>query len=136
MILNLSIRIIEISLFYNLCAMKNILKSEEALKLILSFVFVLLLGFPWWTFFVWILAPDISMLAYLGGTKVGAYGYTLFHHQGVAILVALTGLGIGNTELHFAGVILFGHSSMARILGYGLKYSDDFKHTHLGRIGK
>ncbi|MBK6840317.1 MAG: DUF4260 family protein [Bacteroidetes bacterium] len=44
--------------------MKNILKSEEALKLILSFVFVLLLGFPWWTFFVWILAPDISMLAY------------------------------------------------------------------------
>lgn len=25
---------------------------------------------------------------------------------------------------------------MDRIFGYGLKYSDDFKHTHLGMIGK
>ena len=34
------------------------------------------------------------------------------------------------------GLILFGHSSMDRILGYGLKYPDSFEHTHLGMIGK
>jgi hypothetical protein len=31
---------------------------------------------------------------------------------------------------------LLGHSSFDRVLGYGLKYDDDFKHTHLGWIGK
>ena len=37
--------------------------------------------------------------------------------------------------LQVAGIILFTHSNMDRILGYGLKYPDDFKHTHLGWIG-
>ncbi|WP_222867763.1 DUF4260 family protein [Sphingobacterium phlebotomi] len=35
-----------------------------------------------------------------------------------------------------AGIILFGHSAMDRIFGYGLKYGDDFKHTNLGWIGR
>ncbi|TAG51385.1 MAG: DUF4260 family protein, partial [Runella slithyformis] len=30
------------------------------------------------------------------------------------------------------GIILFAHSAMDRIAGYGLKYEDAFKHTHLG----
>jgi hypothetical protein len=37
--------------------------------------------------------------------------------------------------LSVIGVILFGHSAMDRIFGYGLKFDDDFKNTHLGRIG-
>jgi hypothetical protein len=36
--------------------------------------------------------------------------------------------------MQLAGVILFGHSSMDRIFGYGLKYSDSFQHTHLGML--
>jgi len=32
--------------------------------------------------------------------------------------------------------VLYGHSSFDRLCGYGLKYVDDFKHTHLGWIGK
>jgi Domain of unknown function (DUF4260) len=35
-----------------------------------------------------------------------------------------------------AGLIILGHSSFDRILGYGLKYSDAFQHTHLGMIGR
>ncbi len=31
---------------------------------------------------------------------------------------------------------LFAHSSMDRMLGYGLKYEDSFGNTHLGMIGK
>ena len=34
------------------------------------------------------------------------------------------------------GIILFGHSSMDRFFGYGLKYENGFKFTHLGEIGK
>lgn len=35
-----------------------------------------------------------------------------------------------------AGAILFAHSSLDRILGYGLKHFDSFRNTHLGTIGK
>jgi len=34
------------------------------------------------------------------------------------------------------GIILFSHSAMDRVFGYGLKYPDSFKNTHLGKIGK
>ena len=34
-----------------------------------------------------------------------------------------------------AGLIIYGHSCMDRMLGYGLKFGDHFKHTHLGWIG-
>jgi hypothetical protein len=33
------------------------------------------------------------------------------------------------------GAIWVAHIGMDRMLGYGLKYGDDFTHTHLGRIG-
>ncbi len=115
--------------------MKTVLKQEELLKLILSFLASLHLGFEWWVFFLWLLAPDIGILGYAVNKKFGSITYNLFHHQGIAIIAGIIGYCISNTELIFAGLILFGHSSMDRIFGYGLKYPDDFKNTHLGRIG-
>jgi hypothetical protein len=38
--------------------------------------------------------------------------------------------------LQLTGVILFGHSSMDRMMRYGLKYFTGFRFTHLGKIGK
>ncbi len=38
--------------------------------------------------------------------------------------------------LLLAGIIMFGHSGMDRVFGYGLKHTDSFSNTHLGRIGK
>jgi hypothetical protein len=38
--------------------------------------------------------------------------------------------------MQIAGIVLFGHASMDRMLGYGLKTSEGFKYTHLGIIGK
>lgn len=32
-----------------------------------------------------LLGPDISMIGYAGGNKMGAFMYNLFHHKGVAI---------------------------------------------------
>lgn len=117
-------------------SIKIILKSEELFKLALAYWFSLLLGFQWWIFLVWILAPDISILAYAINTRIGAIVYNVFHHQGLAIIIGLTGFYLCHSELMFAGSILFGHSSMDRLFGYGLKYPDHFKNTHLGWIGK
>ncbi|MCY7293028.1 MAG: DUF4260 domain-containing protein [Ferruginibacter sp.] len=37
-----------------------------------------------------------------------------------------------NDYLLFAGLLFLAHSSFDRILGYGLKYPDNFKHTNVG----
>ena len=94
------------------------------------------LSFAWWWFLVLILAPDISMLGYVAGNKVGAVCYNLFHHKAVAITVYVAGFYLHNEVLQLIGVILFGHSSMDRLFGYGLKTFAGFKFTHLGEIGK
>lgn len=101
---------------------------------LLSIFFFNQLDYAWWVFLVWILVPDIGMLGYLISTRIGAWSYNLFHHKGVAILVWVLGITQSSQELQLAGIILFGHASMDRIFGYGLKYSDNFKHTHLGNL--
>ena len=93
-------------------------------------------GFSWVWFAVLFLSPDLGMLGYLANSKVGAITYNFTHHKGLAVLIYLSGIYFSIPQLEFAGILLFAHSSFDRILGYGLKYSDSFHHTHLGMIGK
>lgn len=116
--------------------MDNILRLEAAGKFVVAYLFTLYMGYSWWLFLALLLLPDVSIAAYAMGSKAGAFVYNLFHHQGLAILILALGVYISNRELILAGAVLFGHSNMDRIFGYGLKYNDNFKHTHLGWIGK
>ncbi|HEY0045932.1 MAG TPA: DUF4260 domain-containing protein [Flavobacterium sp.] len=115
--------------------MKNLIKLEETALFGLGIYLFSTLDFAWWWFPVLILLPDFSMLGYLVGNKTGAAAYNLFHHRGVAISIYLTGVYFNNPAAELAGVILFTHSSMDRLFGYGLKYEQGFKFTHLGIIG-
>ncbi|WP_308993189.1 DUF4260 domain-containing protein [Mariniflexile litorale] len=115
--------------------MKLVLKLEELMMFVLGVFVFSQLNFAWWWFLVLILAPDISMFGYLVNTKVGAVTYNLFHHKGIAILVYIIGTCFQNEIVQLFGAILFSHASFDRIFGYGLKYFDNFKHTHLGEIG-
>ena len=116
--------------------MNSLLKLEDAAKFVATYVLSLFFGNAWWLFFAWLLAPDLSMIGYTINTRVGAVLYNLAHHQGLAIVVFAIGFYLSTPSLIFAGMVLFGHSALDRLLGYGLKYPDDFKHTHLGWIGK
>lgn len=116
--------------------MKYLLKIEELAMFGLAIYLNSFLPFPTWVFWALLLAPDISMVGYLINPKTGAYAYNLFHHKAVAIVCYLAGYFLIVHELTLVGLILLGHSSFDRILGYGLKFEDDFKHTHLGMIGK
>ena len=116
--------------------MKTLIKIEELFLVGLSFYLFANLHYAWWWFLILFFAPDLSMIGYLVNPKIGAFTYDFIHHKGTAI--ALFGIG---SFLHFqwaqaAGLIILGHSSFDRILGYGLKYSDSFQHTHLGMIGR
>lgn len=115
--------------------MKLNLKLEELLMFALSVYLFTTLDFSWWWFLVLILAPDIGMLGYLMNSKIGAVTYNLFHHKGVAILIYLLGVFFQNEFMKLIGVMVFAHASLDRVFGYGLKYFDSFKHTHLGEIG-
>lgn len=115
--------------------MMNLIKLEELLLAILAFYLFLALDYAWWWFLILFLAPDISMLGYLFGPKVGAWTYNMAHHKGVAIALFFLGSTIGIQWLQLVGLIVFSHSSLDRVFGYGLKFADSFQHTHLGRIG-
>lgn len=116
--------------------MKSLLKLEELAMFILGIYMFSQLSYTWWWFLVLILLPDIGMLGYAVNAKVGAVSYNLFHHKGIAILIYFLGIYFEIELLNLAGIILFAHASLDRIFGYGLKFNDAFKNTHLGEIGK
>ena len=116
--------------------MKNILKLEELAMLLISIYALYQLMVPWWCYLLLAIGPDIGILGYAAGNKAGAAVYNLFHHKGIAIILLFAGLLLPDKSLEVAGIILFGHASMDRVFGYGLKLNDGFKHTHLGLIGK
>jgi len=51
-------------------------------------------------------------------------------------LLALAGFIAVLPALTAAGLILTAHIGLDRALGYGLKYSTAFGHSHIGRIGR
>jgi len=116
--------------------MKSSLKIEEFAQLLLAIFLFSQNEIAWWWYLTLFFAPDIGMIGYVMNTKVGAMTYNLFHHKGIAILLYLIGLQIDSQWLAFSGLLLFGHAAFDRIFGFGLKYPDDFKHTHLGWMGR
>jgi hypothetical protein len=116
--------------------MKNLLKGEELGLFLLSVLLFSQLDFAWWVYPVLILAPDLGMIGYLRSPKVGAFTYNFTHHKGLASLLYIVGVLYSVEALALAGVIMFGHSSIDRVFGYGLKLSDSFQHTHLGWISR
>ncbi|AUP80153.1 DUF4260 domain-containing protein [Flavivirga eckloniae] len=116
--------------------MKTSLKVEELFMFIFGIYLFSGLEYSWWWFIVLILMPDIGMLGYLLGPKKGAFLYNLFHHKAIAIGIYFVGVITESNIIKLIGIVLFSHASLDRIFGYGLKYFDSFKHTHLGQIGK
>lgn len=116
--------------------MSSLIKLEELGQFLLSIFLFSKLSYSWWVFPALILLPDFSMIGYAISTLWGARLYNLFHHKFLGIALIIAGYFLSIETLSLSGIILFGHAAMDRIFGYGLKYNDDFKHTHLGWIGK
>lgn len=124
--------------------MKSLLRSEELAQLLVCILTLVMHQVPWWAYILVAVGPDIGMAGYLAGPRTGAFTYNLLHHKGIALLLA--GISLGSAFLALpaapalqpllvAGIILYGHACMDRMLGYGLKFGDGFAHTHLGWTG-
>lgn len=109
----------------------------EAVALFVSGVLLYLQlgGEPWWLLLL-LLVPDVSMLGYLGGPRLGALTYNLVHNLVIGLAALAIGWFAAIAPLALAGAVLVAHVGMDRSLGYGLKLPTDFKDTHLGRIGR
>ncbi|WP_053976204.1 DUF4260 domain-containing protein [Mangrovimonas xylaniphaga] len=114
--------------------MKRSLKTEELLMFLLGIYAFHTLSYSWWWFLVLLMLPDIGMLGYLANPKIGAITYNLCHHKAIAVALFLLGVYFELEILKLVGIIMFSHTSFDRMFGFGLKYFDDFKNTHLGKL--
>ena len=90
-----------------------------------------------WLFFVpLLLLPDVSMIGYLAGPRVGAATYNIVHNCTLGFGALFIGMWADSSEVLLLAAVLIAHVGMDRAFGYGLKSPRSFQDTHLGRIGK
>jgi hypothetical protein len=87
---------------------------------------------PLWLLAVLALAPDVSMVGYLAGPRIGSYAYNLLHTYVLPLALGGAGLWLGAPLATQVAAIWTGHIGADRLFGYGLKHASGFKSTHLG----
>lgn len=113
-------------------APKLLLRLEGAAVLVVAACAYAQWDGGWGLFALLFLVPDLSMLGYLAGPRIGASAYNFGHSYLTPGALAAAGLGFGMPILLSLALIWIAHIGFDRAVGYGFKYSDAFKHTHLG----
>ncbi len=112
----------------------NLLRLEGIVWFLVSLYFYTYFQGTWSLFFSLILIPDLSLIGYLFGSKVGAICYNIMHVEIWPAILAIFSIFFGFPLLIQIAFIWFCHINFDRMLGLGLKYTDGFTHTHLGVI--
>ncbi|HWW99182.1 MAG TPA: DUF4260 domain-containing protein [Edaphobacter sp.] len=111
-----------------------LLRTEEAILLLLTLFAYQHLHASWLLFAILFLTPDLFMLGYLLNTRAGAAAYNLAHTLTLPLTLLLASY-IQHWRLALALALLWtAHIAFDRLLGYGLKYPTYFKDTHLQHI--
>jgi hypothetical protein len=92
-------------------------------------------GGSWLVFGLLFLVPDLSFLAYLADSRLGAIVYNAAHSYMTPVVLLTVGFALEWPLLLSIAMIWLAHIGIDRALGYGLKYAAGFGFTHLGRIG-
>ena len=90
--------------------------------------------YPWWLLVVLALAPDLSMVGYVGGPTIGAAACDAAHTYLLPVVLAAIGVIADAGIAVQVGLIWIAHIGVDRAVGYGLKYPGEFKETHLQRV--
>ncbi len=116
--------------------MKKQLQLEGAGLFLLFILTYIHLEYELKWFFLLFFMPDLSFLFYAWSRTAGTIAYNFLHHQGIFAILGIIGFWASYDPLTIISLSFLAHSAFDRIFGYGLKYTDSFHHTHLGRIGK
>lgn len=111
-----------------------LLRLEGLIVLVAALtVYATFLHGRWWIFVVFFLAPDLSLLGYAVKDQpaLAAALYNAAHTYVLALLLALVAWIAGWQIGMLAAAIWTAHIAFDRLLGFGLKYPQSFKETHL-----
>lgn len=111
-----------------------LLRLEGTAVLLTSLLLYHNLNLSWLTFAIFLLAPDISAIGYLVNTRVGSISYNIAHIYILPLIIAALAIRLDWSPGLQIALIWAAHIGMDRLFGYGLKYPDDFKHTHLNQV--
>jgi hypothetical protein len=111
-----------------------VLRIEDAAVFVCSLLAYAQMDLAWLMFAVLFLLPDVFMLGYVVNQRVGAVIYNVGHFYLSPLLLAAAGWFVAKPALYPLAIIWAAHISFDRMIGYGLKYAEGFKSTHLGRI--
>jgi hypothetical protein len=105
----------------------------EGLALLLSSVILYgHLQFSWIVFAMYYFLPDLPILLYFKGPKVGGIVYNMAHILLLPLLIGLFGVVRDYPVAQQAALIWASHIAFDRTIGWGLKYEDSFCNTDLG----
>ena len=111
-------------------------RIESAAVATFAVVAFVQLDFAWWWLAAVFLLWDLSMVGYLASPTVGAISYNLGHSYLGPAALALTWV-VGDARwAAFVALTWAFHIAIDRLLGYGLKFTDRFAHTHLGELDR
>lgn len=91
----------------------------------------LTLGGPLWLLVVVALAPDLSMVGYLAGPRVGSLSYNVVHTYALPLALGAFGFWFGGRLALLVALVWAGHIGVDRFVGFGLKFDSGFENTHL-----
>jgi hypothetical protein len=115
---------------------RRLLRVEGAVLFVGALIAYSTTDRAWWIVPLTLLVPDVTMIGYVGGTRLGAYLYNLGHSTPLPAAVVAVGWWQDKSLIVALGLVWLAHIGLDRLMGYGLKYGDHFQHTHLGRLGK
>jgi hypothetical protein len=110
---------------------RHFLRAEGLAVFAVALGAYLALGGPLWLLVVLALAPDLSMLGYLAGPRVGSLTYNVVHTYVLPLALGAAGLWAGNRLYLLVALVWIGHIGADRAVSYGLKFESGFKDTHL-----
>ena len=117
-------------------APRALLRLEGLAVLVASILAYQRIGGSWSLFALLLLLPDLALVGYLAGPRVGALAYNIAHsYLGPAVLAGLAHLGVLPT-VWWLCLIWTAHIGLDRALGLGLKFPHAFTATHLGHVGR
>jgi len=91
---------------------------------------------PLWILPATFILFDVCIIGYLVNSRVGAAAYNFIHDFTIPTVLIALGIVANSEWISILGFTWTFHVAIDRSLGFGLKHSHSFKHTHLGEIGK
>lgn len=117
--------------------LKRIVSLEYILAATLIVVFYVAVGkFEWYWLPISFLAFDITALGYVVNNKIGALLYNIGHSLIGPFILTTIYIATDNQIVLLVTLLWLFHIFIDRSLGYGMKHSSSYMHTHLGPIGK